>query len=707
MIKFRLQIQIAVFFALVVGISFFYLNITTQRLLQSHSIILHQLTDLDIHNEQINKEVLNSAYRLYDTYDKVNSLLSTVSTKTESLNSTPLLNDPAYRKIKEKLKQFVEFVQEREKLIQKFITLNALIKNSATYVPTLSRRYLEQFEEHDKAYLLQLLKITSAVFLAHNAMDAELLENIKKSILELESQPFDSSEKRSFNRLFLSHAKVMSRYLSVYQPIFENILNNAGSQLLHETEETFIAISTREAEKLSSLSYLVMVAFLASIIFIIYLLFNVEISRIKQIQLHDELEKRATTDSLTGLDNRFSFRQIEQSSSSKGHLILINIDGFKHINDFYGREIGDLVLKHVADNVMLFATRQSIKKGFRLGADEFGLLIDNVNNEIPSLAKTLIGTIESDGFSYQDIQLQLRVSAGISNVSPLLETADMALRKIKDTRSKYFFYSKDQQLEKYAKDNLLMMQVIQEAIDNDKIIPYFMPLMRNSDEQIVAFECLMRLQDNTDSFILPGEFLPIAKNGRLYGKLTRIMIEKCFEKFKGNDYFFSINLSVQDIEDEQVSEFIIDKLEQYPQMGKRLILEILESEGISNYLRLQQFFDKVKQLGCRIAIDDYGSGYSNLRHLLNLQVDSLKIDGSLVKPLQTADNSKVVVKTIVDMARDLDIASTTAEYVSNQEIFNVVRRLNITYSQGYFIGQALPELVRQPDYQNKENSEKV
>jgi len=702
MIRFRFKIDLAILFALIIGLSFFYLNYATQRLLHSHSEILHQLTDLDLHNEQINKEVLNAAYRLYDTYDRVNLLLQKVRSNLALVKSNPILRSAPYRKISNKLQLFDISLNKKEKAIEKFITLNAMIKNSATYVPSLSTRYLQGFDKHDKEYLLELLNITSAVFLAHNAMDADLLEAIESSINKLKLKQFDSEEEKNFNRLFLSHAQVMTRYLPLYRPIFENILSGNSSQLLHEIEESFVTISTREANKLSSISYAVMLAFLLSIALIVFLLFNVEKSRRKQVQLHRELQYRATTDSLTRLDNRFAFLQEEQLLNDSHALLLINIDSFKDINDFYGRQIGDRALKHISKVIKQFANAISLNQIYRVGTDDFALIVKNkTSKELMSLTQDLIVHIESRAFIFQDIQLFLRVSAGITNTSPLLETADLALRKIKNTRNKLLLYSPEQDLEKQAKENLTMMQFIQEAINKDYIVPHFMPLMRNTDETIVAFECLIRLQDEQGKLYFPDEFLPVAKKCRLYGDLTKIMVEKCFKKFANVDYLFSINLSIEDIEDNDVSNFIFAKLEQFPETGKRLMIEILESEDVQNYSCLQYFVDKVRPYGCRIAIDDYGSGYSNLQHLLNMQVDSLKIDGSLVEQIATNQDTSVVVNTIVDMAEDMGISTTTAEYVANKEVFKEVQSLNITYSQGYYIGKALPELITTPDYATK------
>jgi len=699
MIKFRFKVYLAIFFASIVGATFFYLNHATQRLLAFHSEIVHQLTDIDLYNEQINKQILNSAFRLYDTNDKTNLLIQKLRSRIEAVSENPVFQDKAYQEVTNKFQQFKQALDHKEKAIQKFATLNAMIKNSATYVPSLSTRYLQRFGHQDKEYLLELSKITSAIFLAHNAMDADLLGTIKESMEFLQSKKFDDKDKTSFNQVFLSHAKVMNRYLPIYQPVFNEIVSNTSSQLLHQTEAEFTAISTVQANRLSTLWYSVMLAFLTSVILIVYLLFHVEKSRQQQIQLHQELKIRATTDSLTTLDNRFAFEQVEQNLNESWSLLLINIDGFKHINDFYGRQIGDRVLKHISAVIKTFLFQTGQQHIYRVGADDFAVLVEQNNEKkLSLLVQDIIQSIESEGFTYQEINLLLQVSIGISNVPPLLETADLALRQVKNTRKKYQLYSSEQALEKQVKANLNMMQFIRKSIEHDYIVPHFMPLMRNTDNQVVAFECLIRLQDTEGKLYFPDEFLPVAKKGRLYGKLTQIMFDKCLTTFEGTEYLFSINLSIEDIDDNEVTNFIIKRLQQSPEVGRRLTLEILESEGVKNYDQLQKFVKKIKLFGCRIAIDDYGTGYSNLQHLVKLKADNLKLDGSLIEPMVTDENSTVAVSAIVDMAKDLEISSTTAEYVSSKEVLKIVKSLNISYSQGFYIGKASPELRTIPEF---------
>ena len=173
------------------------------------------------------------------------------------------------------------------------------------------------------------------------------------------------------------------------------------------------------------------------------------------------------------------------------------------------------------------------------------------------------------------------------------------------------------------------------------------------------------------------------------------MVQQCFSRFADNDYEFSLNLSCEDLLDPELMTFIVNSLEQ-GNIAPRVIFEILESEGIENYSAVRQFIDRVKELGCRIAIDDFGTGYSNFEHLLRLNVDIIKIDGTLVKHLDTDPVAYSVARGIQQFAAGLGM-QTVAEYVHSSAILEQVQSLNIDFAQGYHVGKPLATLVTASD----------
>ena len=160
--------------------------------------------------------------------------------------------------------------------------------------------------------------------------------------------------------------------------------------------------------------------------------------------------------------------------------------------------------------------------------------------------------------------------------------------------------------------------------------------------------------------------------------------------FKDKDSEFSINLSVKDILEVQMSDYILEMLQRYG-IGSRVVFEIVESESIENFEGVIHFINQVKKYGCKIAIDDFGTGYSNFEYLIKLKADFLKIYGSLIKNLEHDKNARIVVSTIVEFSKKLGM-KTIAEFVENEEIFTIVQDLGIDYSQGYHFSQAKAEV---------------
>ena len=200
----------------------------------------------------------------------------------------------------------------------------------------------------------------------------------------------------------------------------------------------------------------------------------------------------------------------------------------------------------------------------------------------------------------------------------------------------------------------------------------------------------VRIIEKDGSNISPFFFLGTAKKARIYTRITRSVIDHACNTFVGSSYDFSVNLSTEDILDPGVVEYLKTRLRE-TSLAKRAILEILETEGFENYDQVVIFIKEMKEMGCRIAIDDFGSGYSNYERLLNLQVDYLKIDGSIVKKITTDDISLTIVEAIVAVAKKLEI-QTVAEFVFDKQTAELATSLGVDYLQGYYFSEPLESI---------------
>jgi len=402
----------------------------------------------------------------------------------------------------------------------------------------------------------------------------------------------------------------------------------------------------------------------------------------------EELKNLYNIDQLTKLPNRFKLIQDLQEYDELA-LAILDVDSFKIINDFYGHVIGDFIISSVAKRIGQYISHESLCF-YRLPSDSFAIVNKkHIEKEYFELIIiSLIQIISKSPFIFaqgenEDIEIHINITAGIVfGKESALAHADIALREAKNTHKDYIIYHHDMQQEIAYSKNMEWIKKIKTAIAHDRIIPYFQPIVDNSNERTVKYECLVRLIDEENNIITPYHFLEIAKQSKLYESISKIMIKKSFQAFINAEYEFSINLSIEDILEYNLFEYIKSMLSIYPLAG-RVCFEILETERIENYQLISDFVTGVRELGCKVSIDDFGSGYSNFSHLLNIDFDYLKIDASLIKDIHKDDHKQVIVKTIVTFAKELGI-KTIGEYVESKEVYEHITKMGIDYSQGYY-----------------------
>ena len=437
--------------------------------------------------------------------------------------------------------------------------------------------------------------------------------------------------------------------------------------------------------------------------FIMYLLYKfksinglleakVNIKTLEILKNNENLEKLLITDRLTNLLNRQKLIEDVASSidSSSRHLALLNIDRFKEINDFYGHVIADKILQEIAD--LLASTCKGTV--YKLPSDEFAIYTTNeiTSKEFQERISAVIKMINETKFNIEEYSIYVSISCGIaSNIKPLILKADMALQKAKATRVDLNVYDNSISVENTIKNNIKGLSLLKKSIAEDRIVPYFQAIYNLKTSKIEKYECLARIIKNDGSVVAPYFFLDIAMKSKLYPAVTKSMIKKSFAYFEDKEYEFSINISIEDVLHVETVEFIFDALSHFKNPQK-VVFEILESEKVENYEELEEFILKVKDFGCKVAIDDFGSGYSNFSHIMNLHVDYLKIDASLVKNILVDENSRKITQTIINFAHNLGL-KTIAEYVEDEESLKLLQEMQSDYAQGYIIHKPSESIV--------------
>ena len=401
-----------------------------------------------------------------------------------------------------------------------------------------------------------------------------------------------------------------------------------------------------------------------------------------QVLLEKKTEKLAYFDQLTNLPNRQKML-LDISVNSPTACAIFNIDEFKEINDFFGTENGDKILQDIAKWFLKFDFET-----YRIDGDEFAILyyedlsIEHIKHNI----ENILSLFEEKQFHIEGEIIHIRFSTGIAKESKnLLTKADIAVHYAKENKIKISVYEENANIEKKYKENIAMATSIREALIDNRIICHYQPILDIKTNKINKYETLVRMIDKDGNLIPPMSFLNIAKKTKLYSHITQEIIHQACNTFKDRNEAFSINLSIDDIKDSNTVQEIIKTIIK-TNTASRIIFEILESEGIENYEEVVNFITQIKALGAKIAIDDFGTGYSNFEHILKLNVDYIKIDGSLIKGIQQDKKHKIIVETIVDFAKKVG-SKTIAEFVSDEEIFKNIKEIGVDFSQGYFTGK--------------------
>ncbi|QOP45030.1 EAL domain-containing protein [Sulfurimonas paralvinellae] len=414
------------------------------------------------------------------------------------------------------------------------------------------------------------------------------------------------------------------------------------------------------------------------------------------IEQTKKLKETLVKERLTGLANRLQLLEDIDSAKDKNnkHLALINIDNFKDINDFYGHDIGDALLIELGRKIDTSCS-DTHTTVYKLPSDEFAVFTcqDITADDFKQRISQLLHTINKTQYTISDYAIFLTVSCGIaSDENDLIIKADMALQVAKSSKANFVVYDNVVDTTENVNKNIRGIALLKDAIENDKITPYFQAIYNLHTQKIEKYESLVRIITDTGDIITPYQFLNIATKSKLYHHITYTMIEKTFAFFEDKEAFeFSINLSIDDILNERTVAFILKKLSDYP-APQRVVFEILEDNEIKNYEEIRIFIQKVKHYNVKIAIDDFGSGYSNFSHVLELNVDYLKIDASLVKNITHNENAKKITQTIVSFAKNIGL-KTIAEYVEDEASLKILESFDVDFVQGYYIGKPAPTLL--------------
>jgi len=393
-------------------------------------------------------------------------------------------------------------------------------------------------------------------------------------------------------------------------------------------------------------------------------------------------------DSVTQLRNKTYLEQKIQGNEKNYTLLLLNINNFSYINTAYGFDIGDKILTAIANTL---ANNFSIHETFRLNSDEFGLLFEgeiNIAEQIKAIQYYFYHTL----IHVDDISLHIAFTYGAAyGLDNLLRNCALALKRAKELgKNRYHIFDVENELvdnsirESFVASNNLLHS----ALELDQITPYFQGIFDNKKQKIHKFEVLARIVKG-DEIISPFHFLDTAKLVGLLPEITRRIIDKSFKIMSSNESTFSLNITEDDLSQNYLLAYLAEKTAQYKISPKRIILEILEGVSASGKKNHIKQLTELKANGYLLAIDDFGTEYSNFERILELDIDYLKIDAKYIKNIDSNEKSYEITRAITFFARNANIPCV-AEFVHNQPVQAVVTALDIDYSQGYLFSEPSP-----------------
>ncbi|MFC7159427.1 EAL domain-containing protein [Pseudidiomarina halophila] len=394
--------------------------------------------------------------------------------------------------------------------------------------------------------------------------------------------------------------------------------------------------------------------------------------------------REQTHDPLTGLPNRVKLLMDLRKQETR-KVGVFDVRNFKIINEYWGISHGDSLIKTIAAEFLKAAEKYALKV-YQLSGASFSVRMKAGSDEsvFTKICSDLKSELEDIVYQVGDDIHEVFFCVGIGD--SYAKSMILAESALDDAKNNYYgsrIFSKTEQ--DNVKSTYFWIEEVKTALKEDRLIPFFQEISPvNQSGYSCKYEALARIKTQNGEVIAPGVFLESLKKTPYYGVLTRTIFSKSMQLLAVYDCKISINLSIQDILNDATTEFILEELRRNG--GHRVIFEITESEAIQEFAVVKEFFDSIRQTGAAIAIDDFGSGYSNFAYLVELKPEFIKIDGSIIKSIAVDASSRKIAKSIIEMAHSLGI-KTIAEFVSDAEIYKILEWLNVDFVQGFYISK--------------------
>ncbi|GGD32711.1 REC domain-containing phosphodiesterase [Malaciobacter pacificus] len=420
-----------------------------------------------------------------------------------------------------------------------------------------------------------------------------------------------------------------------------------------------------------------------------YVLKPIDVAKLLQVMsqslLYHEL-KDLYIDKLTNLPNRNKLKK-ELDENHVELMALIDIDEFSTINDLFGEENGDIILADLANKLKNFLDNKKFTI-YRIEADKFAIVANEHEqnlDEFVEICRDFADKIEKESLYIQDNEIDINLTIGIAkgDGSRAFKYSQRVINYARSKLQRIMVYNEAFKIQQSFEENIKWVKQLKTGFRENLFQAYFQSIVDTKTKETYKYEALIRYITKDGQEISPFNFLDVAKRTKLYPNIIKIILQDSFKLIKEKNKRVSVNISFDDIANEETTKFIYESLEQNREYTDRLEFEILESEEISDFNEVSKFISNIKKFDCIVGVDDFGAGYSNFNLLTLLDIDFVKIDGSLIESINTSKDLEIIVSTIANFSKEFGV-KTVAEYVSNEDIYNKIKELNIDYCQGYY-----------------------
>jgi diguanylate cyclase (GGDEF)-like protein len=426
--------------------------------------------------------------------------------------------------------------------------------------------------------------------------------------------------------------------------------------------------------------------------------------RTRLVEAVRKLSYLAGHDSLTNLPNRRSlevelYRVIARARRGRtSALLFLDLDNFKLVNDTLGHAAGDTLLIELTAKLSKQLRPSDLIA--RLGGDEFAVILEGTSlDQAHVIAERMRVAVEAFRFTMNGHSFELSLSIGLVAINGqhdahvLLAQADIAMYSAKEQgRNRIVTYHpKDDSFERLSEANQWVTR-IKDALREDQLVLHFQPVRRLNDAHIEHYEVLVRMIGPLGELIPPAAFIPAAERFGLMPQLDRWIVQRTVRTLQEHPTVqLFVNLSGRSLVDETLVEFIETQLEERGVEPARLGFELTESVAIQDMERAESWIKRIKALGCRFVMDDFGVGFASFAYLRSLPIDQIKIDGSFIRMIDRDPSSRAIVQAMHTLAQALGKV-TVAEFVEHAAIVEVLREIGIAYGQGYYLSHPSPDL---------------